>query len=61
MQDVQARGQALVYWWVTMCHELAHNLVADHSSGHSYWTEQFVAMYFPKVVELMVRLADATR
>ena len=41
---------ALVYWWVILCHELAHNLVADHSSDHSYYTEGFVAQYFGKVV-----------
>lgn len=41
---------ALVYWWVILCHELAHNLVADHSSNHSYYTEGFVAQYFGKVV-----------
>lgn len=28
---------ALVYWWVILCHELAHNLVEDHSSAHSYY------------------------
>ncbi|PWY83026.1 HATPase domain protein [Aspergillus heteromorphus CBS 117.55] len=32
------RADALVYWWVILCHELAHNLVADHSSAHSYYT-----------------------
>ena len=32
------RGGAIVYWFVVMCHELAHNLVADHSSAHSYYT-----------------------
>jgi len=32
------RSDALVYWWVTLCHELAHNLVDDHSSNHSYYT-----------------------
>lgn len=47
-----ARTQALVYWWVTLCHELAHNLVSDHSAQHSYYTEQFVAQYFPAVVSL---------
>lgn len=29
--------EALVYWWVILCHELAHNLVGDHSSAHSYY------------------------
>jgi hypothetical protein len=43
------RTDAIVYWWVILCHELAHNLVGDHSSAHSYYTEGFVAQYFPKV------------
>ncbi|OOF91108.1 hypothetical protein ASPCADRAFT_211388 [Aspergillus carbonarius ITEM 5010] len=43
------RTDALVYWWVILCHELAHNLVEDHSSAHSYYTESFVAQYFPKM------------
>ncbi len=32
------RGDALSYWWVVVCHELAHNLVEDHGSNHSYYT-----------------------
>lgn len=43
------RADAIVYWWVILCHELAHNLVGDHSSAHSYYTEGFVSQYFPKV------------
>jgi hypothetical protein len=46
----QARADALVYWWVILCHELAHNLVADHSSNHSYYTEGFVVQYFGRVM-----------
>lgn len=50
--QVQAAiDDALVYWWVILCHELAHNLVADHSSNHSYYTEGFVAQYFSRVVD----------
>ncbi|EYE97241.1 histidine kinase-like ATPase domain-containing protein [Aspergillus ruber CBS 135680] len=45
----QDTTEALVYWWVILCHELAHNLVGDHSSAHSYYTEGFVAHYFPKI------------
>ena len=44
-------GDAFVYWWVILCHELAHNLVQDHSSDHSYYTEGFVSSYFGRVVE----------
>ncbi|KAL4926491.1 histidine kinase-like ATPase domain-containing protein [Aspergillus undulatus] len=43
------RAEATVYWWVILCHELAHNLVSDHSSAHSYYTESFVSQYFPRV------------
>ncbi|OXV08271.1 hypothetical protein Egran_03970 [Elaphomyces granulatus] len=47
----EGRADALVYWWVIMCHELAHNLVEAHSSDHSYYTEGFVTQYFPKLVQ----------
>ncbi|KAI3196131.1 hypothetical protein CBS147311_7633 [Penicillium roqueforti] len=49
------RTDAIVYWWVILCHELAHNLVGDHSSAHSFYTEGFVTQYFPKVA---VKLAS---
>ena len=48
---VSGYGEAFVYWFVLLCHELAHNLVGDHSSDHSYYTEGFVATYFGRVVE----------
>ena len=32
------RPDAIIYWFVVLCHELAHNLVADHSAAHSYYT-----------------------
>ncbi|KAH0558697.1 hypothetical protein GP486_004654 [Trichoglossum hirsutum] len=37
-QPAEKRADALVYWWVVLCHELAHNLVASHSSDHSFYT-----------------------
>ncbi|MCJ1249900.1 hypothetical protein MMC30_007126 [Trapelia coarctata] len=40
------REKAIVYWFVVMCHELAHNLVGDHSSAHSFYTESFITEYF---------------
>ncbi|KAL4877678.1 hypothetical protein BJY04DRAFT_230487 [Aspergillus karnatakaensis] len=44
-----SRDEAMIYWWVILCHELAHNLVQDHSSAHSYYTEGFVSQYFPRI------------
>lgn len=30
--------EAAAWWWVTMAHELAHNLVSTHGAEHSYYT-----------------------
>jgi hypothetical protein len=32
------RVEAASWWWIVVAHELAHNLVADHSAEHSYYT-----------------------
>jgi len=45
------RSDALTYWWVVLCHELAHNLVEDHSAEHGFYTQSFVTQYFPKVMQ----------
>ena len=33
------------------CHELAHNLVKDHSAQHSFYAESFAQQYFGKVMQ----------
>ncbi|KAF3902353.1 hypothetical protein AA313_de0207389 [Arthrobotrys entomopaga] len=53
-----AEADALTYWYVVMCHEIAHNLVADHSAGHSYYTESFVTQYMKKFIQVMSRGVD---
>ncbi|KAL9624758.1 MAG: hypothetical protein Q9160_001112 [Pyrenula sp. 1 TL-2023] len=47
-----AKRDAMTFWWVTLCHELAHNLVEDHSANHSYYIESFVAGYFEKAAKV---------
>ncbi|KAI9674257.1 MAG: hypothetical protein M1829_003804 [Trizodia sp. TS-e1964] len=32
----EGEQEALVYWWIVISHELAHNLVKDHSSAHGF-------------------------
>lgn len=54
----QGRGQTLVYWFVVICHELAHNLVSDHSSDHSFYTEQFVVGFFGPLVEKLLKIPE---
>lgn len=55
MGSSEGKVEALAYWWITLCHELAHNLVKDHSSDHSYYTESFAACYFRRMVWLAGR------
>lgn len=43
------RTDAISYWCVVMAHELAHNLVSDHSAQHSYYTESMIIQYFGKI------------
>ncbi|KAK4236236.1 hypothetical protein C8A03DRAFT_35873 [Achaetomium macrosporum] len=45
--ETQNRIDAMVWWWVVVAHELAHNLVGPHGSEHSYYTESFIQQYFP--------------
>lgn len=48
--DKNVKIHAVSWWWITMCHELAHNLVKEHSASHSFYTESFVQQYFMKVM-----------
>lgn len=60
IHEKKGRGEAVAWWFTTMCHELAHNLVREHSAGHSWWTESFVSAYFLRVGELIERLSVVT-
>lgn len=33
-RTITARDEAMIYWFFTMAHELAHNFVGDHNSKH---------------------------
>lgn len=55
---IEGRSRALVYWFVVLCHELAHNLVSDHGSNHSFYAEQFVAEYFPAAMGVLAKYSQ---
>ena len=57
MATPEGKVEAMAYWWITLCHELAHNLVSQHDSQHSYYTESFVAHYFRRMVWLAGRIS----
>ncbi|KKY25461.1 putative hatpase_c domain-containing protein [Phaeomoniella chlamydospora] len=46
-------SETLIYWFVFMAHELAHNLVSEHNSEHSFFVESFCQKYFHKVMALI--------
>ncbi|KAF2168071.1 hypothetical protein M409DRAFT_65608 [Zasmidium cellare ATCC 36951] len=56
MASPEGKVEAMAYWWITLCHELAHNLVKQHDSQHSFYTESFVAHYFRRMVWLASRI-----
>ncbi|KAI0834563.1 hypothetical protein F5Y06DRAFT_278386 [Hypoxylon sp. FL0890] len=61
----QGRASAVVWWWVVIAHELAHNLVHPHNADHSYYTESFIQQYFPKMMlkaaQLIGGISDQAR
>lgn len=54
--EVENRSEAAIYWFVVLCHELAHNLVKTHDSKHSYYTESFVQKYFSKMARTAAQI-----
>ncbi|KAI5849605.1 hypothetical protein DFP73DRAFT_541210 [Morchella snyderi] len=52
-------SQALIYWFVVLCHELAHNLVQVHDEKHSFYTETFVQEYFVKIMTKLKSIPGA--
>ncbi|KAI0565871.1 Histidine kinase/HSP90-like ATPase [Gracilaria domingensis] len=44
------------YWFTTMAHELAHNLVSPHNKEHGYYTESYVSKYLPNLVQSLATL-----
>lgn len=44
-EEATKRKEALIYWFMTICHELAHNFVADHSSEHEFYMSSFAENY----------------
>lgn len=58
MSTPEGKVEALAYWFITLCHELAHNLVKSHDSNHSYYTESFAAHYFRRMLWLASRVTE---
>ncbi len=40
------------YWYVVACHELAHNMEGPHNRTHAFYTESYVSLYLPKLMDI---------
>merc|ERR1712226_995072 len=47
------RKKCYSYWFTVMAHELAHNLVSGHTKEHGFYTESYVMLYLPKLMEFL--------
>ncbi|EKD16419.1 Neutral zinc metallopeptidase [Drepanopeziza brunnea f. sp. 'multigermtubi' MB_m1] len=54
-ENGEAKGEAGVYWWVVIAHELAHNIVKEHDARHSFYTEMLVANNFSKMMAMAAK------
>lgn len=50
LDTAEGRVEAGTYWWITLCHEIAHNLVGEHSAAHSFYTESFAVEGFRRMM-----------
>ncbi|KAI8067960.1 hypothetical protein BC940DRAFT_273450 [Gongronella butleri] len=48
--DPKKRVDALVYWYMTICHELAHNFVALHNAEHEFYFSSFAEVYMTRLL-----------
>ncbi|RGB35129.1 hypothetical protein C1646_814947 [Rhizophagus diaphanus] len=44
---------AMTYWFMTFCHELAHNYVHDHNAKHEHYFSSFAEAYMPKFLDIL--------
>jgi hypothetical protein len=46
-------SECYAYWFVTICHELAHHLVSGHTKEHGFYCENFNQLYLPKLILML--------
>ena len=54
------RKEALIYWFMTICHELAHNFVGDHNSEHEFYMSSFAEVYLESLMHYLTTLNTTT-
>ncbi|KAG9304270.1 hypothetical protein G9A89_019832 [Geosiphon pyriformis] len=46
-------SEAMIYWFMTFCHELGHNFVKLHNSEHEYYFSSFAENYLSALISKM--------
>lgn len=41
------------FWFMTFCHELAHNFVLDHDAQHEFYLSSFAEQFLPDFIKLL--------
>jgi hypothetical protein len=59
-QEASKRKEALIYWFMTLCHELAHNFVSEHSSEHEFYMSSFAENYLESLMDHFYSSQTAT-
>ncbi|CAO3637571.1 unnamed protein product [Mucor hiemalis] len=49
-EEASKRKEAMIYWFMTLCHELAHNFVAAHNSEHEFYMSSFAENYLEALI-----------
>ncbi|CAJ0849192.1 15951_t:CDS:10, partial [Entrophospora sp. SA101] len=49
-------ADVMFYWFMSMCHELAHNFVYAHNSDHEYYLSSYCRTYFDKFLTKLDKL-----
>ncbi|RUS25101.1 hypothetical protein BC938DRAFT_472625 [Jimgerdemannia flammicorona] len=49
------KTEVMTYWFMTICHELSHNLVLNHDSDHEFYMSSFAEKYLEKLIDHLNR------
>ncbi|GBB83136.1 hypothetical protein RclHR1_00010018 [Rhizophagus clarus] len=53
---INPTSDSMTYWYLTFCHELAHNLIQNHSSEHEFYLSSFAESYMSKFLAVLKKL-----
>jgi len=57
-KNLHTRQPCYCYWFVVVCHELAHNMEGPHNQTHAFYTESYTGFYMPKLLSLLSRVEE---